>query len=406
MENLEKEKSVWVIGDIHGLYDPLKKLINEIRHKEYSRLRYLDESDLEDHEVVLIFLGDYINGGPSSKECLDFLIDLEFTFVDFRKIFLSGNHEDMLQQFLRNKEDNISDIINDYGIMFFNGNGGETTVESFMPTPEIAAIMREPHVYEPKFEAEQFIFPQKYQDFFDNLQYSHEETISEQKFLFSHSLFAYQSEEKREFEIKENIEYLEKKKNEKPSKYKMNYTEKTDKIMPTLDEQLAVKNYDEYHKMRDNRSRISEELHLWNRKYPKHKFDDFVVIHGHTPTQLLKHYMKEIPEEYNVDSDVPFFFFDNDQEKVETEKHQIQYDRISTSVSCDQVLKFKNKSFENLISIDIDTGATLGNALTAVNIKDFQEDTLRFIQVFLNKVHRRDYDVRFLRVSIPWKAKK
>jgi len=399
MKNLEKEKSVWVIGDIHGLYDPLKALIGEIRHKEYLRLISLKSDMREKHEVVLVFLGDYIDGGPSSKECVDYLMDLEFSFVDFRKVFLTGNHEDMLQQFLRRDEENIADIINDYGVMFFNGNSGQTTVESFMPTPEIAATMRASYIYEPTFEPEEFTLSKKYRHFFDNLKYSHKEILGNQKILFSHSSFAYQSKEDRNIEEKKALKEKEKiNKDRKNGIYK-----NTSYTYPTLEEQLSVKNYDEYHEMRANRPCITKKLNLWNRDFPENKFDDYIVIQGHTPTQLLRHYMEAIPKEYNIESCIPFFFFDSYTEKMKTEKHQIQYDRISTSVTCDQVLDIKNKSFEDLISIDIDTGAVLGKALTAMNITEYDENGVDFIQIFLNRIHKKDCDVRFLRVNIPRK---
>ena len=71
---------VFVIGDIHGMLDPLKHLIWRIEdtHK-------IDE---------LIFVGDYIDYGPNSKEVIDYI-----TALPYEKTFLAGNHEDLLLQF-------------------------------------------------------------------------------------------------------------------------------------------------------------------------------------------------------------------------------------------------------------------------------------------------------------------
>ncbi len=51
----------WVIGDIHGMHDPLKQLLIEIDKNNY----FLEEEEKAD---TIIFLGDYIDYGPSSKE--------------------------------------------------------------------------------------------------------------------------------------------------------------------------------------------------------------------------------------------------------------------------------------------------------------------------------------------------
>lgn len=65
-------------GDIHGMYDEFMQLWNSID---------IQETD------TLVFLGDYIDRGPKSKEVLDFLMDLP---VKNEAIFLRGNHEDMM----------------------------------------------------------------------------------------------------------------------------------------------------------------------------------------------------------------------------------------------------------------------------------------------------------------------
>ena len=46
----------------------------------------------------LVFIGDYIDRGRSSVEVVDYLIDLKKRIPD--SIFLKGNHEDMLENYL------------------------------------------------------------------------------------------------------------------------------------------------------------------------------------------------------------------------------------------------------------------------------------------------------------------
>ncbi|OAA30410.1 metallophosphatase [Kosmotoga arenicorallina S304] len=74
--------TLYAIGDIHGCLNPLKSLIEKINPKK---------SD------TLVFLGDYIDRGPKSKEVVDFLLSLD---QKYRCIFLRGNHEAMLLHYL------------------------------------------------------------------------------------------------------------------------------------------------------------------------------------------------------------------------------------------------------------------------------------------------------------------
>lgn len=73
-------KKRWVIPDIHGCAKTLKGLMESM----ISPTKF-DE---------LYFLGDYIDRGPSSKEVIDYLMELEDNEYNVR--FLKGNHEDHL----------------------------------------------------------------------------------------------------------------------------------------------------------------------------------------------------------------------------------------------------------------------------------------------------------------------
>jgi len=69
--------STYVVGDIHGCYYTLKKLISSLN---------IQESD------KLIFLGDYIDRGPHSKDVVEYVKNLS---KDKSVIALKGNHEQM-----------------------------------------------------------------------------------------------------------------------------------------------------------------------------------------------------------------------------------------------------------------------------------------------------------------------
>jgi serine/threonine protein phosphatase 1 len=66
------------IGDIHGCFNALKTL--------------LDEVDLQDNDTI-ITLGDYIDRGPDSRAVLDLVIELE---QSHHLVPLRGNHEIMM----------------------------------------------------------------------------------------------------------------------------------------------------------------------------------------------------------------------------------------------------------------------------------------------------------------------
>jgi len=69
----------YVVGDIHGCHDELAELLDRI-----------DEHANEDYRII--FVGDYIDRGPKSKEVVKKIQRMEKQ----GHIALKGNHEDML----------------------------------------------------------------------------------------------------------------------------------------------------------------------------------------------------------------------------------------------------------------------------------------------------------------------
>ncbi|MDG2304714.1 MAG: metallophosphoesterase family protein [Candidatus Binatia bacterium] len=77
------EGRVLCIGDIHGCLMELGRLLDSLALTEADRL---------------VFLGDYIDRGDASAQTIDLMLDLKRALP--RTVFLRGNHEEMLLDFL------------------------------------------------------------------------------------------------------------------------------------------------------------------------------------------------------------------------------------------------------------------------------------------------------------------
>lgn len=93
----------YVIGDIHGGLSALKQVLNIAPIQP---------------EETLIFLGDYVDGWSESPGVLDFLIDLQ---TKQNCIFIRGNHDDLLINFLKT---------GNYASEWFI-HGGKSTIDAY-----------------------------------------------------------------------------------------------------------------------------------------------------------------------------------------------------------------------------------------------------------------------------------
>jgi len=93
---LPENHRLYCIGDIHGRLD----LLQEAHQKIVN-----DAADFNGAKI-LVYLGDYIDRGMHSRQVIDCL--LENNFPDFEKVFLLGNHEQVLMQFLWGNDDAIA----------------------------------------------------------------------------------------------------------------------------------------------------------------------------------------------------------------------------------------------------------------------------------------------------------
>jgi len=121
-----REGRVIAIGDIHGCVDELSVMLDVI-------------SPTADDTIV--FLGDYVDRGPSSRDVIDRLIELRDSGC-CRTVFLRGNHEDMFLAFLGER--------GRHGDAFLF-NGGRMTLASYGLAPylngeEVRARLPEAHL--------------------------------------------------------------------------------------------------------------------------------------------------------------------------------------------------------------------------------------------------------------------
>ena len=99
---------IFVIGDIHGCFDKLCALMDKI--------------PINFNRDQLIFIGDYVDRGSGSLPVVDYLIDLKKRVPGI--IFLKGNHEDMLQNYL-DGSDRFTYLL----------NGGQRTLDEYLNRP-------------------------------------------------------------------------------------------------------------------------------------------------------------------------------------------------------------------------------------------------------------------------------
>ena len=108
------ETRIYAIGDIHGRADLLRTLNGLIRDDAASRRA---------PRSVVVYLGDYVDRGPHSREVIDLL--LAAPPAGFEHIHLRGNHEDFMLRFLADVSVGPSWL----------SNGGRETLESYGVDP-------------------------------------------------------------------------------------------------------------------------------------------------------------------------------------------------------------------------------------------------------------------------------
>jgi serine/threonine protein phosphatase 1 len=124
------------VGDIHGCVDELDTLLRAVAPSA---------SD------TIVFLGDYVDRGPTPRGVVERLIELRDSAV-CETVFLRGNHEDMMLAFLGER--------GRHGDAFLF-NGGRATLASYAVPPDVTGT-----------EARAMI-PERHLDFIRNLELKH-----------------------------------------------------------------------------------------------------------------------------------------------------------------------------------------------------------------------------------------
>jgi len=96
---------LFAIGDIHGCADELAVMLKAIAPRDGD---------------TVVFVGDYVDRGPSARDVVDLVLDLKNTGAEI--VTLKGNHEDMMLSFMG--------LEGHYGESFLF-NGGAATLDSY-----------------------------------------------------------------------------------------------------------------------------------------------------------------------------------------------------------------------------------------------------------------------------------
>jgi serine/threonine protein phosphatase 1 len=104
-------RRVYAVGDIHGRADLLERLHARISDDATA-------AAADGVQAVVVYLGDYVDRGAQSRDVIDILSG--DPLPGFERIFLKGNHEDMMLRFLAGPADPL-----------WLFNGGTQTLASY-----------------------------------------------------------------------------------------------------------------------------------------------------------------------------------------------------------------------------------------------------------------------------------
>lgn len=106
----------YAIGDIHGRLDLLDNLLESIFEDSHGK------------NFQIVFLGDYVDRGPQSRDVIDRLISLKEQYPQ-TVIILLGNHDRTLLELV--ETDVTPDLVLTFNLMASSKNGFLETVKSY-----------------------------------------------------------------------------------------------------------------------------------------------------------------------------------------------------------------------------------------------------------------------------------
>ncbi len=123
---------VYAIGDIHGRLDLLDESLARIETDNDARGQA---------QVILVFLGDLIDRGPSSAQ----VIERARTYrrPGFRTVFVSGNHEEVLLRLLRGESQFLHDWLRFGGAQCARSYGISSTALKRTDPERAVEVLRE-----------------------------------------------------------------------------------------------------------------------------------------------------------------------------------------------------------------------------------------------------------------------
>lgn len=141
---------VYAIGDVHGRADLLDTLLTAIASDSTRRPALAKR---------IVFLGDYVDRGPRSKEVIDLVLDAAPRGMEV--VTLMGNHEEMMHRFLRDISVGRSWML----------NGGDATLESYgVAAPRMLSSNAEYRRAQAEFDA---LLPERHLRFLQELAVTH-----------------------------------------------------------------------------------------------------------------------------------------------------------------------------------------------------------------------------------------
>lgn len=112
----------YAIADLHGRFDLLTMAYDKIESRAWQQVGW-DRN--KPRSGTIVHLGDYVDRGPESKGIIDFLMDPATIPAGFKRVALTGNHEQIMLAGCRAKM-----------VGWWNDNGGGATLLSYGHAPK------------------------------------------------------------------------------------------------------------------------------------------------------------------------------------------------------------------------------------------------------------------------------